>query len=439
MNEIVISGFNAPEEQRAIEGAISILKTMGMLNKFPKEDCENFVRACAMMKANPILKEVHPVPYWNADLGRNVLGIIPDYKTFLERAERSGKLDGWQTEFEGETIKKLIQKKAKNKDGTYREYTAEIVDKAKSTLKGRITIWRKDQSHAFVSRWLRLVDEMKDTAFWHDDPYGMLEKNLIREFFAKIFPKDCDLVDYSKEVKVTDYEVFDSVSANETKVKPAPIELAKALKAANDLLNEVQLTSSMRNEYAEKAKTAHKNGNIGELEDIIADLQSRKEKAEQAAIAARKPMPPIEPEPPIEEAEFVPMNEELDKARGKIEKAIKTLAKEKIDRFETDARVKESMKKHLAGAESLAACTDLIALETYLEHLRNKYREAKKNPETPEQQARRIVAALPSGSIDEQGNPDADAERKEQAEACLLEAEQNGEWDFIISTFGDKK
>jgi hypothetical protein len=436
MNEIVISGFNAPEEQRAIEGAISILKTMGMLNKFPKEDCENFVRACAMMKANPILKEVHPVPYWNADLGRNVLGIIPDYKTFLERAERSGKLDGWQTEFEGEVVKKPIVKKAKNRDGTYREYTAEIVDKAKSTLKGRITIWRKDQSHAFVSRWLRLVDEMKDTAFWHDDPDGMLEKNLIREFFAKIFPKDCDLVDYSKEVKVTDYEVFDSVSANETKVKPAPIELAKALKAANDLLQEVQMTHSVREEYSAKISGAYKNGNIGELESIIADLTARKEKAYQAVLNSRKPMPSAEP---ITEAEVIPMNEELDKARAKVEKAIKTLAKEKIDRFETDARVKESMKKHLAGAESLAACTDLIALETYLEHLRNKYREAKKNPETPEQQARRIVAAIPSGSIDEQGNPDADAERKEQAEACLLEAEQNGEWDFIISTFGDKK
>ena len=69
---------------------------------------------------------------------------------------------------------------------------------------------------------------MKDTAFWHDDPEGMLEKNLIREFFAKIFPKDCDLVDYSKEVKATNYEVVDDTAvAIEHKPKPAPIELPR--------------------------------------------------------------------------------------------------------------------------------------------------------------------------------------------------------------------
>jgi hypothetical protein len=229
------------------------------------------------------------------------------------------------------------------------------------------------------------------------------------------------------EVEFVAVEVVESMSKESIAIeqpKPAPIELAKALKAANDLLQEVQLTSSMRNEYAEKAKVAHKNGNIGELEDIIADLQARKEKAEQAAIAARKPMPPIEPEPPIEEAEFVPVDDGLDKARAGIEKALKTLAKEKIDRFQEQSRVIESMKKHL-NAESLAECTDVSLLNTWLEHLRDKYRQAKNKPEeSPESKARNLVAAMPNG------------ERKEQAEACLAEAELNGEWNFIIDTFG---
>jgi hypothetical protein len=408
-NEIIVSGFTAPEELRAIEGAISILKTMGMLAKFPQEDCENFVRACAVMKANPILKEVHPVPYWNADLKRNVLGIIPDYKTYLSRAERSGNLDGWETEFRGDVVKRSVTKKGNRKDGSSYEYVAELVDKEKSTLEGRITIWRKDQSHPFKSRWLRLVNEMKDTPFWHDDPDGMLEKNLIREFFQKIFPKDCDLADYSKEVHAAEFEGLDADSSTTpTTPQATPIAIAQAVKACNDMMMQFSLVSSHKEEIDARIKEAAKNGDIGELDGIRDELTALKAKAE----ASSKPKAKKEKAETVTDAEFTPVdNTELNKARADIVNAFGILAKEKVDRFDQPNRKIESMKKHLDGCDDLSKCTDIQKMKEYQEHLRDKYRN--KDKPSLQEQARKAVEALPVSHVE-----------KEQAAGCLDEAEQ---------------
>lgn len=428
--ELTITGYDTPEEKRAIDGAISILKTMGMLVKFPKEDCENFVRACAVMKLNPILKQVYPVPYWNSELKRETLGIIPDYKTFLVRAEKSGKLDGWQTEFEGEIVKKSITKKSMKKDGSWREYVAEVIDKPKTTLRGRIIIWRKDHSRPHVSRWLRLVDEMKDTPFWHDDGEGMLEKNLIREYFDKIFPKDCDLVDYSKEVQASEYEVLDdadnTTKAIENTPKAVPIEIANAYKKANRIMGEFSMVSSLKEEYDKNLKDAYNAGDIGKLESLIAELESRKRAAEDAAKSHRKPKP--DQAEPIIDAEIIPEekpqdkqkedgNANLNKVRYDIIKGLNILAKYKIDRFDQPSRKAKSMKYHL-GVENLAECTDIPKLESYLTHLRQVYKD--KDLIT---KARAVIDALPDG------------EKKDRAELCFNEALLTGSgYELIIET-----
>lgn len=356
MNELMIKPKSA-EEEAIIDGAISILSASGGLKKFDDEQKRNFIRACVAMKLNPILKEVHAVPYWDNELKRYNLGTIPDYSAYLNRAERSGQLDGWRTEFNGKVVFKKITRRKTRGDGGYDEYAATVIDTEKTDLCGIITIYRKDWSHPFVSRPLQLIHEMQDTPFWHGDPYGMLEKNLIREFFAKIFPKDCDFADYSKEAKVSPQ------TGDEETVEPVPlkprIELAQYVKQGYDLLNAVQLHGSAWEKYRTALAEAYRNGNIGDLESIINELEALQKKQLEKVAETRKktakPAPlPAEPTPPA--AEHIPVPEEVPTspenkketlAKERIIDILNTLYRSKFDGFDVPTRIKNSIKEHL--------------------------------------------------------------------------------------------
>lgn len=226
--------------------------------------------------------------------------------------------------------------------------------------------------------------------------------------------------------------------------KSTPSELDNALKTANRLMGEFSMLYSVKEGYDQNLKAAFQAGDIGTMESLIAELEAKKQKAEDAMKAQRKP----KVEEPITDAEIVseepaPEVDEqalaLNKVRADIVNGFNALAKLKVDRFDQPSRKAESMKKHL-DVENLAECTDIPKLEAYLEHLRqvfldkDKPKEAKKEKgekgkeeedekPDPKAEARKIIDALPEGYA------------KTQAEKCWKELLVQGSgWEFIIET-----
>ena len=190
----------------------------------------------------------------------------------------SGKLDGWGTEWEGEVVKKTITKKAKKKDGSgFYNYNADVIDKTKTTLRARIIIRRKDWSQPYISRWMRLVDEMKDTPFWHDDPYGMLEKNCIRDHMQKVFRQECrGIVDQSREVNIPEYQVVGDTPVETPHAPANQMELLGKAKECDTLLNSFSMVSSETASYRDMIKSAIAEKDLVKLEHIAQTLQERK-------------------------------------------------------------------------------------------------------------------------------------------------------------------
>lgn len=106
-------------------------------------------------------------------------------------------------------------------------------------------------------------------------------------------------------------------------------------------------------------------------------------------------------------------------AKAECSETMKKLVHQKIDRFDDAERRKRSCQHHL-GTSTIADASDIDKVMAYHEHLKQALTPA----ETPEQKARRMVEAMQEG------------EQKETAKKCIIEAESNGAWDFIIGTWG---
>lgn len=296
-----------------IDGAIAILDAKGLTKRFDIEQCRAFVLSCMATGTNPLLGEVYPIAYWDTESKKYNLGTIFDYKVFLSRAERSGQLDGWETAFSGEVVKKAVQKTrkvSKNGSDTWEKYDVMVIDPAKTTLSGTIKIWRKDWGRPYKSRPLALLDEYKDTPFWHGDPYGMLEKALIREFFQKIFPKDCDLPDHSKESRIVpDYEVVGTAPAGiaaPSQPQPTKPELVNLMREVTDAMNAFSMPSTERDAVKKEMAEAYQKGNGQHLADMALRLREKAQEMLDKSHAARKPMPDPTPAQEAQDAVIVP-------------------------------------------------------------------------------------------------------------------------------------
>ena len=80
------------ESQNAKELALSYLKSMGL--NIPEQFQTQFIEIAAAMKLNPFLNEIHAISYNTKD--GPVFKCVTGYMVYIKRAERSGKLNGWE-------------------------------------------------------------------------------------------------------------------------------------------------------------------------------------------------------------------------------------------------------------------------------------------------------------------------------------------------------
>ena len=116
---------------------------------------------------NPFKREIYAVAYGSE------FNVITGYEVYLKRAERSGKLNGWSTEF--------------HHIGS------------KQTLACTITIYRKDWEHPFKHTVLYPEFYQAHSPLWKSKPMFMLKKVAMAHGFRLCFPEECQGLPYTAD------------------------------------------------------------------------------------------------------------------------------------------------------------------------------------------------------------------------------------------------
>ena len=144
---------------------------------------------------NPMKREIHFVKY-----GNSAASIIVGYETYLKRAERTGKLDGWKCWIE---------------------------DMGKPTERAIIEIKRKDQSMPIVWEVYRKEFD-KQQSSWKTMPTFMLKKVAIAQGFRLAFPEEVGGMPYiPEELPSTNgvtSETLNTAHREEQHVEEVPLE-----------------------------------------------------------------------------------------------------------------------------------------------------------------------------------------------------------------------
>ena len=163
----------APEVvQNPKELALSYLKSMGL--NIPEQFQTQFIEIAAAMKLNPFLNEIHAISY-NTKEGP-VFKCVTGYMVYIKRAERSGKLNGWEIS-------------SQNVGGQ---------------MVSTVTIYRKDWEKPFrhsvrfneVAQW---GPDGQLSKLWRKMPAFMCEKACISQGFRLCFPDELAGMPYTKE------------------------------------------------------------------------------------------------------------------------------------------------------------------------------------------------------------------------------------------------
>lgn len=150
------------------EKALEYLQSMG--NKLPAKQQTQFLEMSQAFGLNPFKREIYAVGYgenWN---------IITGYEVYLKRAERIGKLDGWEATVEG----------------------------SGENMTATVTIWRKDWKMPFKHTVLfsEVCQKTKDgklNSVWSKMPSFMCRKVAIAQAFRLCFPDEFGGMPYTAD------------------------------------------------------------------------------------------------------------------------------------------------------------------------------------------------------------------------------------------------
>jgi hypothetical protein len=169
---------------------------------------------------DPLRKEVHLVPF------KGSVQLVVSYLEYIKKAERSGKLDGWEVRL------------GKDELGEYAE----------------VEIFRKDWRHSL--KWRAYLNEVKkDTPNWKAMPLFMLRKTAIAQAFRLAFPEETQELPL-EEGEIVEYGTVGEVrTISEAQAKrlwviakavgeEAGIEKAEVEKVVREVLSEYGLEST---------------------------------------------------------------------------------------------------------------------------------------------------------------------------------------------------
>lgn len=173
-NQIVNTESNMPavlSESKLQE----FLKIAGVAQKLTEEERKNFVEIAQAYGLNPFKREIYCTSYGEGQY--RTTSIITGYEVYIKRAERTGKLDGWNVEVSG----------------------------SGNETKAVITIYRKDWKQPFKHEvfYSECVQVSKKTgqpnAIWAKMPRFMVKKVAIAQGFRLCFSDELGGMPYTSD------------------------------------------------------------------------------------------------------------------------------------------------------------------------------------------------------------------------------------------------
>lgn len=150
-----------------------------------------FVSVAMAYGLNPFKREIYPVAYGSGD--KRKLSIIVGYEIYLKRAERTGKLDGFDVSISGAFKKGKIQKK--KFDGSFYDVQGILPE---GEVSATCTVWVKGKTHPVV--WTVWFDEYtQSNEMWLSKPRTMIKKVAIEQAFRIAFPDEMGGMPYAPE------------------------------------------------------------------------------------------------------------------------------------------------------------------------------------------------------------------------------------------------
>lgn len=176
----------------------------------------DFINIAQAYQLNPFKREIHVVAYGQGE--KRQCSIITGYESYIKRAERTGKLNGWKVGIAGEG----------------------------ENLIAKITIYRKDWETPFEHEvYLEEARQykknfssgaMEPTAIWKKMPRFMLKKVAIAQGFRLCFsdelggmPYTADEIDIGEPINVTPISGKPKVKQPKAKLEVAKEEKTKAI------------------------------------------------------------------------------------------------------------------------------------------------------------------------------------------------------------------
>lgn len=168
---------------------LDYLAAFGLASQLTQEEKLQFIEVAQAFRLNPFKREIHVAVYGEGEYRR--MSIVVGYQVYLDRAERTGQLDGWRAwvEGQGEDMKALVE------------------------------IHRKDWHSPFVHEvyWKEAVQRKRDgqpTSFWSKMPRFQLKKVAISQGFRLAFPSELGGMPYDP-AELPDGESFASAVGTE--------------------------------------------------------------------------------------------------------------------------------------------------------------------------------------------------------------------------------
>lgn len=156
---------------------MAYLETMNLTTGLTKNQVNQFIEIAQAFGLNPFKREIYASKY-----GDN-FSIIVGFETYIKRAERSGRLSGWNVTTQG---------------------AINPSNMANSDLKAIITIHRKDWEHPFVHEvfFPEYCQKRHDgtlNKFWKEKPLTMLKKVAMAQGFRLCFSDELGGLPYTQE------------------------------------------------------------------------------------------------------------------------------------------------------------------------------------------------------------------------------------------------
>lgn len=176
MNELTPITKNEVMQTVDMQTITEYLDSTGLTSKLLPNEKAMFVNVAQMFGLNPFKREIYCNVYGEGQYRQ--CSIITGYEVYLKRADRLGKLDGWETALAG-----------KVSDGS---------------LSATVTIYRKDWSHPFkhtvyYREVMQTKKDGKPNRFWQTQPTFMTRKVAVAQAFRLCFPDEFGGMPYTND------------------------------------------------------------------------------------------------------------------------------------------------------------------------------------------------------------------------------------------------